>query len=553
MTAWLARDYKTMFAETPTKNMTETLSDGEENDDVLEFDEYGNAVTASSAQGIRIKYERQMKEKKGKKKALNDENPNIPVLNTEDPMDEMPYAAYYEMKVNRPMPSLFSISSAAFYNYLDPYIKLERENMKEQITAASTDTTVGTRGELPVFISSTTLFVYMKSSINRCTALTRGKTFFTLYRAFEDLLKSYADVLSQKLPAPIQTTNIGGISLGLQSGSSGRSAAHKVSPTDEYNICHVIGTCEYCADTVEALEESIRDNMDDEFKDKIDLGPSQELFYDVTAKAIRVLVSGLETRVEGILKGIYSINWGTMDAVGEESPYVASVSEAIRPYVTRIQKLLPLSYFRSFCDKFSGGFCDAYYNIIIRQKRISESGTQQLLLDVYNLKTLILKLPVIDSTTSSTLGRDKPTTSPAIPPAMYTNLVNQNFSRIEILLKLVSTPPELLVDVFKSTWPTGTAYDFQTVMKLKDMKRAEQNALLEKSGLDRSVTTSGVVGAAFVGASSAVAASSANVSNAVTELWKGKTAGAGDGLADKVNSDFNQMKEKVENLRKQFR
>jgi hypothetical protein len=34
-------------------------------------------------------------------------------------------------------------------------------------------------------------------------------------------------------------------------------------------VCHVITTCRYCADTLEALEDLIRDTIDEEFKSKL--------------------------------------------------------------------------------------------------------------------------------------------------------------------------------------------------------------------------------------------------------------------------------------------
>jgi len=92
---------------------------------------------------------------------------------------------------------------------MSPYIDLEKENMNEQLTAAASDSAVDTRGELPVFISSTALFVYIKNSVTRCTALTRGTTFLLFYRAFEENLKKYATILSEKLPPQVPSTNIG--------------------------------------------------------------------------------------------------------------------------------------------------------------------------------------------------------------------------------------------------------------------------------------------------------------------------------------------------------
>lgn len=48
---------------------------------------------------------------------------------------------------------------------------------------------------------------------------------------------------------------------------------------------------------------------------------------------------------------------------------------------------------RNFCDKMVTSFLPSFLGLILRQRRVNEMGTQQLLLDVYNLKTLMLKVP----------------------------------------------------------------------------------------------------------------------------------------------------------------
>ena len=53
-----------------------------------------------------------------------------------------------------------------------------------------------------------------------------------------------------------------------------------------------------------------------------------------------------------------------------------------------------------------------------------------------------------------------------------------------MLLKAVGMRLELLVYVFRVNWPAGTPADLQTVMGLKGMRRAEQQAILEKFGME---------------------------------------------------------------------
>lgn len=442
----------------------------------------------------------------------------------------------------KPVDPLLGLASCAFDKHMGPYIAMEEQSMDEQLVQALEDRTVDTRGELPVFTTSTKLFVYIKGSISRCTALTKGNAFYLIYQAFQDSLRKYAQVLSSKLPPPLPQAsgglNIANVSFTKQEGTPAQMASYRVPQGEEVTVCHVIGTCEYCADTVEALEDLIRDTIDEEFKSKIDMMGQQEAFHDITAKAIRVLVSGLENRLEEPLKMMISTNWALFDEVGEESYYVRYMQKEIQPYVTTARGLIPTSYFRSVCDKFALAFTTTYYETLIRLKRISEPGTQQLLLDVYNLKALFLKLPVLEKSDPSTATPTSRKVVPArstIAPAMYTKMVQKQFKRIETLLKMVGTPVALLIDVFGEQWVGGSALDLQTVMSLKGLKRPEQAAMLEKFGLDPATARRGA----------AVNVTSATI---MTERLQ-----AVQDQASKVNSDLSQMRLKVDEFRKSFR
>jgi vacuolar protein sorting-associated protein 53 len=523
MMAWLQRDYKTVFL-VRNADGTRAPAPQVEDDEDLEFDLDGKAVIAASAEGIRIKYERQKREQlKGQKvatAALDEGRASVEQV---------------------PVENLVGVASSAFDDYMGPYIALEEQSMDEQLVESLADGTVDSRGELPVFTSSTSLFVYIKGSITRCTAMTKGKAFYLLFQAFQDSLHKYAQILSSKLPSPPSekpSVAVGGLKLTASSfGKQADSGSSVIPPGGEITVCHVISTCEYCVDTVEALQDLIRDTIEPEFQEKIDMTNQQEAYHDVTAKSLRVLVSGLMNRSESALNTMQNIKWETFDEVGEESTYVRSVHKATEPFVALIRGLLPASYFRSFCDKFAMAFSTTYYDTLIRLKRISEQGSQQLLLDVYNIKTLFLKLPVIEATNSK--SSKKGNAGSTIPPAMYTKMVTKQFKRIETLLKLVGTPVPLLVDIFKAQWVGGTALDLQTVMTLKGMKRPDMAVVLEKLGLDPATAMKGA----------AVGVTGSSIVSEHVALMREQSSD----VAAKVNSDLSQMRQKVDDFRRAFR
>jgi ribosomal protein S11 len=119
---------------------------------------------------------------------------------------------------------------------------------------------------------------------------------------------------------------------------------------------------------------------------------------------------------------------------------------------------------------------------ILKQKKISEPATQQLLLDTYNVKTLMLHLPTLSPETS--INKTAPGTG------MYAKFVNSKITYIEMILKLVGTPEDMLLDRFKIMWPDGQPKDLQLIMSLKGTKRADQQAILEIFGLSKPAPTS---------------------------------------------------------------
>ncbi|OEU15407.1 Vps53_N-domain-containing protein [Fragilariopsis cylindrus CCMP1102] len=444
--------------------------------------------------------------------------------------------------LQEPVEPLLGLASSAFDKYMRPYIALEERSMDEQLVSSLEDRTVDTRGNHPVFTTSTKLFVYIKGSITRCTALTKGNTFYLLYTAFQDSLRKYSQVLSMKLPPPLAQKSIGPLNMppvpfaskNIQDNTPLQMVSYRVPNGEEVTVCHVIGTCEYCAETVEALEDLIRDTVDDEFKSKIDMMGQQEVFHEITAKAIHILVSGMENRLDAPLKTMTSINWATFVEVGEESDYVRDMHNEIQPYVATTRGLIPKSYYQSFCDKFALGFTTTYYDSLVRLKSISEPGSQQLLLDVYNLKTLILKLPVLEKSVASTAAtRKSVATGSTIAPAMYTKMVQKQFKKIELLLKMTATPINLLIDVFKDQWHGGTAHDLQQVMSLKGLQRGQQAKMFEKFGMD---PVSARKGAA------------ANVTSATIVSERFQVV---QDQAKKV--DMSQMKQRVNDFRNAFR
>ncbi|GLE06751.1 hypothetical protein PINS_up016267 [Pythium insidiosum] len=382
-----------------------------------------------------------------------------------------------------PLPTLRGIISKSFDPFMMAYVSLERKNMENMIHEVMSQEIVDRNGQLPVFSSSVNMFAYIRNSVKRCLALTNGQTFFNLHVEFKHCFQLYSQRLLAKLPP--QTSSAGA------PGSADSQAALRViklGEKQEEELCFVINTAEYCAETLPSLEEVIRAKIDKAFAESIELSQEIDTFHDVGAAAMKCIVAGLEGLLDDDLNTIPKMNWQNWEAVGDESSYVTQIGEKLRAFVPVIRQMLSALYFTNFHDKFAASFVPKILQAVLKCRRVNQVGTQQLLLDVYALKTLFLQLPVIgqDSHPSSSSS----SSPPPVIPARYTKFVTQEFSKVESVLKLIGTPNEMLVESFKIMWPDGNAEDFQNIMNVKGIKKSDQGAFLDTLGMQRARPTS---------------------------------------------------------------
>jgi hypothetical protein len=103
--------------------------------------------------------------------------------------------------------------------------------------------------------------------------------------------------------------------------------------------------------------------------------------------------------------------------------------------VPRVHATVSENYFRFFCEKFAGSVAPKVYGAVFRCKRFSDTGAQQLLLDVHAVKTLLIDLPTYTAAREAAAAGGASST-PAVP-ASYARLVTREMGKCEALLKVV--------------------------------------------------------------------------------------------------------------------
>lgn len=352
----------------------------------------------------------------------------------------------------RPPVNFKGIISSAFDPYMDQYINQEDRNIKQMLESLIAEETwiAPEDSRNNVLGSSTDLVYYFNEARKRCAKLTRGQPFFDLTQLFKKYLAAYANILNSRLPP---------------------ENARNLSEDEAKKMCIILNTAEYCNNTITQMKDTLVKLVDDQFKDKIDLQKEADEFSDTIARGLKVLVNNLEAKLEPAMQNMARIPYGAEDGiVGEESSYVNEIDTILASEIPIYRSLLGTAHFKYFCDLFVGSFLPRLNTSIFKLRRISELGAQRLLLDVTTLRKVFVMMPTFGLTDGT----------PA--PARFIRLVNQEISKIEILLKVLLIPastPDKLAEMYRNALPEGTTGDFAKVLELKGLQgKAKEDVML---------------------------------------------------------------------------
>ncbi|KAL0317475.1 UNVERIFIED_CONTAM: Vacuolar protein sorting-associated protein 53 A [Sesamum angustifolium] len=350
------------------------------------------------------------------------------------------------------------IISSCFEAYLTVYVELEEKTLMEHLEKLVQEETweIEEGSQTNVLSSSIQVFLIIRRSLKRCSALTKNQTLFNLFKVFQRILKAYATKLFARLPK-------GGT--GIVAAATGMDGQIKTSDKDERLICYIVNTAEYCHKTSGELAENVSKIVDPQFADRIDMSEVQDEFSAVITKALITLVHGIETKFDIEMAAMTRVPWGTLESVGDQSEYVNGINTILTASIPVLGRLLSPIYFQFFLDKLASSLGPRFYLNIFKCKQISETGAQQMLLDTQAVKTILLEIPSLAKQTSAA--------------AAYSKFVSREMSKAEALLKVILSPVDSVADTYCALLPEGTPGEFQRILDLKGLKRTDQQSILD--------------------------------------------------------------------------
>ncbi|EFA82338.1 Vps53-like domain-containing protein [Heterostelium album PN500] len=341
------------------------------------------------------------------------------------------------------------IISSSFDPYMDLYIQEEDKKMDEAITRLVSEEKWALEEDATnkVLSSGTDLVQYFRKAMERCSILSRGEPFSSLYGLFKKYLIKYAAILSSKISSDV-----------------GRPHEHQ----EDVVICLIINTSEYFSKTIPQISDKFKKLIIERYKEMIDFNNEKNEYSGVIGKGVKSLVYGIEAKLEPHLHTMTKLDWGDKDVkISDHSPYVESINSIINESAKLEAELLSTNHYKYFCDLFAASFILRITQNIYKCHRISDTGAHALLLDISTIKKCLLDLP---------------TKIPDGSSNRFTKFVNTEFGKAEAILKVIGSDEKSIVETYNSFSDRfgGSDADFQKILDLKGVKVGDKTELVEK-------------------------------------------------------------------------
>ncbi|KAF9664470.1 hypothetical protein SADUNF_Sadunf16G0022100 [Salix dunnii] len=431
-----------------------------------EIEEIGKE-NSQSVSDIRKKYEKKFAANQGSVPDEKDENKDLSV----------PGAGF----------NFHGIISSCFEPHLIVYIELEQKTLMENLEKLVQEETwdIEEGGQNNVLTSS--------------------------MQVFERILKAYAAKLKARLPK-------GG--MGIVAAATGMDGQIKTSDRDERVICFIVNSAEYCQITSGELAESVSKIIDHQLATGVDMSAVEEEFSGLITEALMTLVHGLETKFDAEMAAMTRVPWATLESVGDQSEYVNGINMILSTSIPALGRLLSPIHFQYFLDKLASSLGPRFFANIFKCKQISETGAQQLLVTLcdaryYKWHDAIADASRYPSCQDNSSGDSFPWSTGDLAllykhlyikhlvravvefknlltvwietfqlwktssAASYSKFVSREMSKAEALLKVILSPVDSVADTYRALLPEGTPMEFQRILELKGLKKADQQTILD--------------------------------------------------------------------------
>jgi len=325
-------------------------------------------------------------------------NKNIAQINSSSVIDEI--KAKYDNRTensnlahersepnNIPKYSLFRVKgliSESFDPYMISYVQIEEKKLKDVIDSLK----LNDRIEGKLYVSSLHLFNNIKQAMNRCLTFSKSKTFFDLSKIFKNVFRYYTDnvlFINNKNPKYRE--------LSKEYFKDIAKEKDKISDEDLKYTAYIINTCDYCITTINALVDSLRDKIEEKYKNQIFyddvldyIKQSYKIAFDVIMNWIKSIAN------DQFNQGITKFSWVNLAEDLDNSLYVNSLAKQIESVFNIIKDIIAENFCFHILNSLPKIVTECFLMNLYKIKKIDESGAEKMLIHVFLIKQNVLKL-----------------------------------------------------------------------------------------------------------------------------------------------------------------
>lgn len=370
---------------------------------VNEFENFGSAKHSQSKQqnvlslqGMELQKKTNTANKEGDN--VSEINANIAQINNSSAIDEI--KAKYDCRsensssaLERPDPnstpnySLFRVKgliSESFDPYMISYVQIEEKKLKDVIDSLK----LNDRIEGKLYVSSLHLFNNIKQAMNRCLTFSKSKTFFDLAKVFKNVFRYYTDnvlFISNKNPKFRE--------LSREYFKDFAKEKDKISDEDIKYTAYIINTCDYCITTINALVDSLRDKIEEKYKNQIFyedvldyIKQSYKIAFDVIMNWIKSIAN------DQFNQGLTKSTWVNLGDDNDTSAFVNLLGKQVEVVFSNIKDIIAENFCYHILNSLPKILTECFLMNLYKVKKIDESGAEKMLIDVFLIKQNVLKL-----------------------------------------------------------------------------------------------------------------------------------------------------------------
>jgi len=353
-----------------------------------------------------------------------------------------------------PKYSLFRVKgviSESFEPYMISYVNIEEKKLKGIID----DLKLNDRVEGKLFVSSLHLFNSIKQAMNRCLSFSKSKTFFDLTRKFKEVFNYYNEKI-------LYANKIRSSQLEKEK--------LKLSDEDLKYVCFVINTSDYCITTVNSLVDSLRDKIDEKYKNQVCFDDSVDFIKSTYKIAFEIMMQYLRNILNEQFLSMTKLTWTFSGLSPDIGQFVINIQKNSENMFLVIKDILQEGFLYHILNSIPDLIYKKFLENLYKIKKIDESGAQKLLIDVYEMKGMITKLYSLISgiPLSNIANKENDFNFVCLNMA-----IKKEFGKIESRLKCLGSSVNEMGNAYKTFVEDKSKDDFDKLLQIKGVKKSE--------------------------------------------------------------------------------